>query len=111
MFLSSSLELNQSPISSFTAFLVVFKSPAMMMLGTGAGAWPCDKARAAASRLLSRRCTNCSRTFIAHSALNLFLSWLFARRLVVVLPVDGVDARRDDVDARRRLQVRLTGVG
>ena len=74
MFLSSSLELNQSPISSFTAFLVVFKSPAMMMLGTGAGAWPCDKARAAAFRLLSRRSTNCRRMFIAHSVFHFNLS-------------------------------------
>ena len=56
-----------TPISSFNAFLVQFKSPAMMML---AGAWPCDEAGAAALRLRSLSCTNCRRMFVAHGAFH-----------------------------------------
>ena len=64
--LSSSISSNSmTPISSFNASLVIFKPPAMMMLGAGAGAWPCDEARAAL-RWRSRWCTNCLRVFVAH---------------------------------------------
>ena len=41
---------------------------------------------------------------------ELMFSYSFAWHLVVALPVDGVAARRDDGDARRRHQFRLTGV-
>ena len=102
--MSMSSSMSRLPISSKNTDLGVFKSPAMMMLGSLD--WPCDEARAA------RDCARCRATwsmmFVAHRALTMAVVRRVPPRSRVRPPaVDRVARHRDDGGARRRRQVRL----